>query len=87
MGDRLGTPGAVDFILKHYLFRSNSEACSKRIAKVMHTTRSANYTTSHAAGRPCGPMDKASDYESGDSRFESWQGRQILEKEINSMTR
>ena len=21
----------------------------------------------------CGPMDKASDYESGDSRFESWQ--------------
>jgi hypothetical protein len=24
---------------------------------------------------PCGPMDKASDYESGDSRFESWQGR------------
>ena len=25
--------------------------------------------------RPCGPMDKASDYESGDSRFESWQGR------------
>ena len=28
-----------------------------------------------AAGRPCGPTDKASDYESGDSRFESWQGR------------
>ena len=26
---------------------------------------------------PCGPMDKASDYESGDSRFESWQGRTI----------
>ena len=25
--------------------------------------------------RPCGPMDKASDYGSGDSRFESWQGR------------
>ncbi len=24
---------------------------------------------------PCGPMDKASDYESGDSRFEFWQGR------------
>ena len=24
---------------------------------------------------PCGPMDKASDYEPGDSRFESWQGR------------
>ena len=23
-------------------------------------------------------MDKASDYESGDSRFESWQGRDIL---------
>ena len=23
----------------------------------------------------CGPMDKASDYESGDSRFESWQDR------------
>ena len=27
---------------------------------------------------PCGPMDKASDYESGDSRFESWQGRNVL---------
>ena len=24
---------------------------------------------------PCGPMDKASDYGSGDSRFKSWQGR------------
>ena len=27
---------------------------------------------------PCGATDKASDYESGDSRFESWQGRNIL---------
>ena len=26
---------------------------------------------------PCGPMDKVSDCESGDSRFESWQGRNI----------
>ena len=25
--------------------------------------------------RPRGPTDKASDYESGDSRFESWRGR------------
>ena len=25
--------------------------------------------------RPCGPTDKASDYGSEDSRFESWQGR------------
>ena len=24
---------------------------------------------------PCGPMDKAPDYGSGDSRFKSWQGR------------
>ena len=24
---------------------------------------------------PCGPMDKASDYGSGDSRFKSWQGQ------------
>ena len=24
---------------------------------------------------PCGATDKAFDYESGDSRFESWQGR------------
>ena len=29
-------------------------------------------------GWPCGPMEKASDYESGDSRFESWQFRIIL---------
>ena len=27
---------------------------------------------------PCGATDKASDYESADSRFESWQGRNIL---------
>ena len=27
---------------------------------------------------PCGAMDKASDHESRDSRFESWQGRNIL---------
>ena len=29
-------------------------------------------------GWPCGATDKASDYESGDSRFESWQGGNIL---------
>ena len=28
--------------------------------------------------RPRGPMDKASDYESGDSRFESWRGRRFF---------
>ena len=27
---------------------------------------------------PCGATDKASDYESGDSRFKSWQVRIIL---------
>ena len=27
---------------------------------------------------PCSATDNASDYESGDSRFESWQGRIIL---------
>ena len=27
---------------------------------------------------PYRATDKASDYESGDSRFESWQGRKIL---------
>ena len=30
---------------------------------------------------PRGPMDKASDYESGDSRFESWRGRSFLDEE------
>ena len=29
---------------------------------------------------PRGPMDKASDYESGDSRFESWRGRSFLDE-------
>ena len=29
-------------------------------------------------GWPFGATDNASDYESGDSRFESWQGRNIL---------
>ena len=27
---------------------------------------------------PCGATDEASDYESGESRFESWQGSNIL---------
>ena len=27
-----------------------------------------------------GPMDKASDYESGDSRFESWRGRSFFKR-------
>ena len=27
---------------------------------------------------PCGATDKASNYKSGDSMFESWQGRNIL---------
>ena len=27
---------------------------------------------------PCRAMDKASEYESEDSRFESWEGRNIL---------
>ena len=27
---------------------------------------------------PCGPMDKASVYGTGDSRFESWQGHLLL---------
>ena len=29
---------------------------------------------------PRGPMDKASDYVSGDSRFESWRGRSFLDE-------
>ena len=36
-------------------------------------------------GRPCGPMDKASDYESGDSRFESWQGRNIATRTLTEL--
>ena len=28
--------------------------------------------------RPRGPTDKASDYESGDSRFKSWRGRSFI---------
>ena len=31
--------------------------------------------TVHSQRRPRGPMDKASDYESGDSRFQSRRGR------------
>ena len=41
--------------------------------KTMHYIDSYVFPVSH--GWPCGPMDKASDYESGDSRFKSWQGR------------
>ena len=33
--------------------------------------------------RPRGPMDKASDYESGDSRFESWRGRFFFKTKVD----
>ena len=33
-----------------------------------------NWLVRYNCSWPCGPMDKASDYESGDSRFKSWQG-------------
>ena len=32
----------------------------------------------HRRRRPRGPTDKASDYESGDSRFDSWCGRSFI---------
>ena len=35
-------------------------------------------STDHNSWRPRCPMDKASDYESGDSRFESWRGRSFF---------
>ena len=37
--------------------------------------------------RSCGPMDKASDYESGDSRFESWQDRKFCRLDFHATTR
>ena len=36
---------------------------------------------------PRGPMDKASDYESGDSRFESWRGRLFFLRSKRENTR
>ena len=35
-------------------------------------------TTLFPLDRPRGPTDKASDYESGDSRFQFWRGRYLL---------
>ena len=42
-----------------------------------NTTGSDNYCLQFDSlcGRPRGPTEKASEYESGDSRFESWRGR------------
>ena len=37
-----------------------------------------NIKNSVIYNRPRGPTDKASDYESGDSRFESWRGRSFI---------
>ena len=39
----------------------------------------------HRHRRPRGPTDKASDYESGDSRFESWRGRSVIFLSCNVM--
>ena len=39
------------------------------------------FTGGQSPERPCGPMDKASVYATGDSRFESWQG-QLLHSSV-----
>lgn len=48
---------------------------SCHIATDMDTEQSA---LSNAQSRPCGPMDKASDFGSEDCRFESCQGRILI---------
>ena len=37
-----------------------------------------SFNSVEGSGRACGAMDNAPDYESGDSRFESWQARDKL---------
>ena len=59
-------PGGVD----HFCF---CEKCIKNLYICLN-----NCDAVMLCKRPRGPMDKASDYESGDSRFESWRGRSFL---------
>ena len=54
--------------------------CTSFVSDTLHVIDSVvvfKYSTmcEHTSRWPCGPMDKASDYGSGDSRLESWQGR------------
>ena len=54
---------------------------SKRVLLLwQQTKRTEKESLKH--DRPCGPTDKASDYESGDSRFESWRGRFFFKRFI-----
>ena len=46
------------------------------LVEVRSLKRSPRETSVHTG--PAGPMVKASDYESGDSRFESWVGHQVI---------
>ena len=51
---------------------SNQSQYYLRGDKLINIKNPINYN------RPRAPTDKASDYESGDSRFESWRGRSFI---------
>ena len=54
--------------LKHYPTKVN----------IIRGDKIINIKNPISYNRPRGPTDKASDYESGDSRFESWRGRSFI---------
>ena len=56
---------------------SSRKSAMKKVlpTKLVTDAKQHTFTKTWCRGWPCGPMDKAPDYGSGDSRFESWHGR------------
>ena len=56
---------------------SSRKSAMKKVlpTKLVTDAKRHTFTKTWCRGWPCGPMDKAPDYGSGDSRFESWHGR------------
>ena len=65
--------------MESFLTRSGFEPRTSRTLNVNHTTKTTyRHSSKISCNWLCGPMDKASDYESGDCRFESCQSQKLF---------
>ena len=75
-------PGTSRTLSENHTPRPTSQlalwCCALALQPVLSTPCLPCKTQLHWATWPCGPTDKASDYESGDCRFESCQGQNIF---------
>ena len=83
----------TDCCVKEWAKKNNQMAFSQNIAPIQSILYKLDWVArgskenkdkqSFHQWRSCGPMDKASDYESGDCRFESCQGQHFFHKKLS----